>query len=115
MTKSTSEKLMNTLISKMESMDFDLQLLKAENVHLKQVVNNPLSLLRKAGFVQANTPLSQDISTDVFRGDITVEGVDGDNLILKDSAEYSNEEIHLMSWEEIHEMAEQTKDTEAVA
>ena len=116
MTKqTTTEKLMNTLISKMESMDSDLQVLKAENLHLKRAVTNPISLLRKAGFVQANTPLSQDIRTDVCRGDMGVEGVEGDNLILKDSTEYSNEEIHLMSWEDIHEMAEQSKDTEVVA
>tara|TARA_R110002012_G_scaffold41648_4_gene113855 strand:- start:4647 stop:4997 length:351 start_codon:yes stop_codon:yes gene_type:complete len=110
--QSTTEKLMTTLISKMESMDSDLQILKSENIRLQHAVNNPVSLLRKAGFVQANTPFSQDISTDVFRGDIGVEGAEGDSLILKDSNKYSNEEIHLMSWEEIHEMAESAKETE---
>ena len=112
--QSTTEKLMSTLISKMEAMDSDLQVLKAENVRLKHAVNNPVSLLRKAGFVQANTPLSQDIGTDVFRGDIGVEGAGEDNLILKESNQYSNEEIHLMSWKEIHEMAEQAKETEVI-
>ena len=112
--QTTTERLMNTLISKMEAMDSDLQILKAENVRLKQAVSNPISLLRKAGFVQANTPLSQDVSTDVFRGDISVDGVEGDSMILKDSNEYSNEEIHLMSWEDIHEMAEQAKETEVI-
>tara|TARA_R100000995_G_C3465258_1_gene115307 strand:- start:512 stop:862 length:351 start_codon:yes stop_codon:yes gene_type:complete len=112
--QSTTERLMNTLISKMEAMDSDLQILKAENVRLKHAVSNPVSLLRKAGFVQANTPFSQDISTDVFRGDIGVDGAGEDNLILKESNNYSNEEIHLMSWEEIHEMAEQAKETEVV-
>lgn len=105
---------MSTLISKMESMDSDLQILKSENIKLKQVVNNPTALLRKAGFISATTPLTQDVSTDAFRGDIGTE-VNGESMILKESGNYSNEEIHLMSWEEIHEMAEQSKETEVVA
>ena len=111
---SATKKLMDTLISKMESMDTDLQLLKSENLKLKQAVNNPISLLRKAGFVAAMTPLSQDVANDVFRGDMGIEGVGENSMILKDSANYSNEEIHLMSWEEIHDMAEQAKETEVL-
>ena len=95
---------MSTLISKMEAMDSDLQVLKAENVRLKHAVNNPVSLLRKAGFVATMTPLSEDVQTDAFRSD--------EGTLLKATDTFTNEEIHLMSWEEIHEMADQAKNTE---
>ena len=48
---------------------------------------------------------------DAFRGDIGV-GTNDDSALLKSQNEYTNNEIHLMSWEEIHEMAEQAKSTE---
>jgi len=106
---STTERLMTTLISKMESMDSDLQMLKAENTQLKATINNPLSLLRKAGFVATMTPLSEDVSVDAFRGDVSSGLLKNDNSI-----DYSNEEIHQMSWNDIHDMAEQTKTTEVI-
>jgi hypothetical protein len=109
--ESTAERLMNTLISKMETMDGDLQMLKTENQQLRNAVSDPISMLRKAGFIPASTPLSQDVSTDAFRGDIGVES-QMDSALLKSQNEYSNNDIHLMSWDEIHEMAEQAKSTE---
>ena len=69
---SATERLMTTLISKMESMDSDLQSLKRENAMLR-----------------------------------SDEGV-----LLKANDSFTNEEIHLMSWEEIHDMADQAKTTE---
>ena len=111
--ESVAERLMNALITKMENMDSDLQVLKAENVQLKQALSDPISMLRKAGFVSAATPLSQDVSTDAFRGDVGVEN-SMDSALLKSQNEYTNNEIHLMSWEEIHEMAEQAKSTEVI-
>ena len=101
---SATERLMTTLISKMESMDSDLQSLKRENAMLRKAVNDPTTLLRKAGFIATMTPLSEDVETDMFRSD---EGV-----LLKANDSFTNEEIHLMSWEEIHDMAEQAKSTE---
>ena len=103
---SVTERLMNTLISKMESMDSDLQVIKNENQKLRSMLNNPATLLRKAGFVSAVTPLSEDVSNDAFRGE--------EDLLIKGQPSYSNEEIHLLRWEEIHEMAEQAKSTEEV-
>jgi len=111
--ESVAERLMNTLISKMETMDGDLQILKAENQQLRNAVSDPISMLRKAGFVPTSTPLSQDVSTDAFRGDIGVEN-QMDSALLKSQNEYSNNDIHLMSWDEIHEMAEQAKGTEVI-
>jgi len=111
--ESVAERLMSALITKMENMDSDLQVLKAENVQLKQALSDPISMLRKAGFVPAATPLSQDVSTDAFRGDVGVEN-SMDSALLKSQNEYTNNEIHLMSWEEIHEMAEQAKSTEVI-
>tara|TARA_B100000902_G_scaffold374926_2_gene404360 strand:+ start:707 stop:979 length:273 start_codon:yes stop_codon:yes gene_type:complete len=90
----------------METMDHDLGILKAENDRLQRIINNPTSLLRKAGFVATMTPLSEDVETDAFRSD---EGV-----LLKANDSFTNEEIHLMSWDEIHEMADQAKSTEVV-
>ena len=101
-------KLMSALISKMETMDTDMQLLKAENASLRRLIENPNNLLRKAGFVPYGTPLSEDVSGDAFRADMDttiLKGGDGDNL-----DKFSNEQIHEMSWEEIHDMASQHKE-----
>jgi hypothetical protein len=104
---SPTERLMNTLISKMESMDSDLQSLKHENALLRKAIRDPTSLLRKAGYVSAMTPLSEDVEVDAFRA--------ADDAIIKGHSDFSNTEIHQMSWEEIHEMAEQAKSTEVTA
>ena len=103
---SVTERLMNTLITKMESMDSDLQLIKSENKKLRSIVDNPATLLRKAGFISTTTPLSEDVSNDAFRGE--------ESLLLKNEPSYTNEEIHLMSWEEIHDMADQARSTKEV-
>ena len=114
--QSVAERLMSTLISKMESMDGDLQMLKSENQRLRNTVSDPITMLRKAGFVATMTPLSQDVSTDAFRGNIGSETEFDrmDSGLLKSQDEYSNNDIHLMSWDEIHEMAEQAKETEVI-
>ena len=92
-----TEALMSTLITKMESMDNELQA-------LRNLVKSPQALLRKAGFVPVSTPLSEDVMPDGFRGD----------EILKENRDspdnYTNQEIHTMSWEEIHDMAEQHRE-----
>lgn len=103
-----AEKLMSTLISKMESIDQDVQILKAENAALRKMVDSPAALLRKAGYVSVRTPLADDVSTDPLRGDF---GVDSQTVVKSDSSDsFSNEDIHNMSWSEIHEMAEQTRE-----
>ncbi len=102
-TESPTERLMSTLVTKMESMDNDLQILKNENQRLHRIINNPTSLLRKAGFVATMTPLSEDVQTDVFRSD--------EGTLLKANDTFTNEEIHLMSWEEIHALAENASGT----
>ena len=105
-----AEKLMNTLISKMESMDNEVQILKAENAILKRTVENPQVLLRKAGFVPYGTPLSEDVEVDAFRADVgTVVGA-SDSIMKEDPDKFSNTEIHEMSWDEIHEMADQHRE-----
>jgi hypothetical protein len=108
MEENGAEKLMNTLISKMESIDSEVQILKAENAALRRVVDSPAALLRKAGYVSVRTPLADDVSTDPLRGDL---GVDSQAIVKSDNTDsYSNEDIHKMSWSEIHEMAEQTRE-----
>lgn len=89
-----SERLMSALISKMESMDNEIG-------ELRRAVNSPEAMLRKAGFVALSTPLSEDVMPDGFRGDEIMKGNDSN---------FTNEEIHSMSWEEIHDMASQHRE-----
>lgn len=101
-------RLMNTLISKMESIDNEMQTLKAENLILKRMMENPKVLLRKAGFVPFGTPLSEDVEVDAFRADVqTILKEDGETT---DPEKFSNTEIHEMSWDEIHDMADQHRE-----
>ena len=108
---STTEKLMTALISKMENMDNDLQTLKHENVMMKRMLNSPAGILKKAGFVTVNTPLSEDVLPDGFRGD-------ADDIFLKNddgsSFPQTNEDFHAMSWDDIHDMATTNKTVEVV-
>lgn len=104
---SVTERLMTTLISKMESMDSDLQSLKHENAVLRKAIRDPVSMLRKAGFVSSSTPLTDGVEVDAFRA--------ADDAIIKGHDNFSNSEIHQMTWDEIHEMAEQAKSTEVTA
>ena len=101
---SDAEQLIGVLINKMESMDSNLSILKAENDALKRIINNPQQLLRKMGLVNVSTPFTDDLQVDPFRGDMSLEG----NVLLKSSPKIgtmSNEDIHAMSWEDIHELA----------
>ena len=103
-----AERLMNTLISKMESIDNEVQLLKAENLILKRIVETPSAMLKKAGYISVRTPLSEDIAYDPLRGDMPVAEA---NMVAKsDNGEFSNADIHNLTWSEIHEMAEQTRE-----
>ena len=104
-----AEKLMNTLISKMESMDNEVQILKAENASLRRMMENPQSILKKAGFVPYSTPYSEDVEVDAFRADVqTIKKEDGGSR--SDPDKFSNTEIHEMSWDEIHDMADQHRE-----
>lgn len=124
MAEENTERLMNALISKMETMDRSIQEVRAENVILRQALENPQTILRKAGYVQYSTPRSEDVEVDVFRGDMETTGTFGslkgtEMSILKNSKpdttltnpdRFSNEEIHDMSWDEIHDMADQHRE-----
>tara|TARA_R100000329_G_C7600615_1_gene213017 strand:+ start:715 stop:1062 length:348 start_codon:yes stop_codon:yes gene_type:complete len=102
--ENNAEKLMGVLINKMEIMDSNLNIIKAENDALRKLINNPQALLRKMGLVSVSTPLTDDLQVDPFRGDM-----DFSNEIMKSNQQnitsISNEELHEMSWEDIHEMA----------
>lgn len=106
--ESAAEKLMNALISKMESMDNTIQSLKTENTLIKQHISNPTGLLKKMGFISVKTPFAEGVMPDIFRGgpdDILKEETTDSNL------SFTNEEIHSMDWNEIHELAESAKDS----
>jgi hypothetical protein len=104
MAEEGAEQLMNALISKMESMDKNIQEVRAENAIMKRIMDNPQNILRKAGFVPYGTPLAEDVEADAFRRDMDttlLKGGDGKTL-----DKFTNEQVHEMSWDEIHEMAD---------
>lgn len=93
--------LMKALISKMETMD-------AEIIAMRKSMDSPQLLLKRAGFVRANTPANEDVWGDPLRGDRdtviskAAAAIDDAGMSMPDS----NEEWHEMSWEEIHKMAD---------
>ena len=97
MDSNTTERLMNALITKMENMDRDIQSVREENAVLR------------TGFVPYSTPLSNDVRADAFRADMDTimksRDIDGNSDLDK----FSNEEVHEMSWDDIHSMADQHK------
>tara|TARA_R100000152_G_C6752059_1_gene175738 strand:- start:346 stop:699 length:354 start_codon:yes stop_codon:yes gene_type:complete len=102
-----AEKLIEVLISKMESMDATINGLQMENQIIKQNMVNPSNLLKKMGFVPMKTPIAEDVVDDVFRGggDAILKTTDNVGIDLPDS----NEEFHNMKWEEIHALAESAR------
>ena len=111
--ENVAEKLMGALISKMESIDANLQILKAENAELKRTVMNPASLLRKAGFVAAGNRHPEDVLPDTFRGDsndVLLKGFDGQEIDIPKT----NADFHSMDWSDIHALADQAKSSGAI-
>ena len=107
--QSDAERLMGVLITKMESMDNDLESLKQENMRLRKMLSNPNTMLKKMGLVKATTPFTENVMNDAFRNDMN------DDSIMKgvnSSVTQTNEEFHNMSWEDIHEMALSAKESE---
>ena len=99
-----AERLISTLVSKMELMDTTITSLKAENALIKNHIQNPEGLLKKMGFIRAATPFTEDVIPDVFRGgpDDILKGEEVNGFVPQ-----SNEEFHSMNWEQIHELASQ--------
>ena len=111
MTEDNSERLVNALITKMEVMDNSIEVLKQENIRLKNLLNNPNSLLKKMGMIKTTTPFKEDVPNDPFRNDLN------DNSILKGQNSFipqTNEEFHSMDWDDIHELANKAKDREMI-
>jgi len=107
--QSDAERLMGVLITKMESMDNDLESLKQENMRLRKMISNPNLMLKKMGLVKSTTPFTENVVNDAFRNDMN------DDSIMKgvnSSVPQTNEEFHSMSWEDIHEMAQTAKQNE---
>ena len=107
--QSDAERLMGVLITKMESMDNDLDSLKRENLRLHKMIANPSQMLKKMGLVKATTPLTENVMSDAFRNDMNNDSImKGTNS----SIPQTNEAFHNMSWEDIHEMAMTAKENE---
>ena len=106
--ENVAERLMGALISKMESMDENLQAIKAENKELRKMMNNPANMLKKAGFISSSTRRPQDVLEDSFRGEVgdtILKGADGEDL----SVPRTNADFHKMEWADIHALAEEAK------
>ena len=111
--ENVAERLMGALISKMESMDENLQSIKAENNELRRMMNNPANMLRKAGFISGSTQRPQDVLEDPFRGnvgDTILKGMDGEEISLPTT----NADFHKMEWDDIHALAEEAKQNGAI-
>ncbi len=108
-----AERLMGALISKMENMDSELQILKSENAQFRAAINDPSVMLRKAGFVQARTRRPADVVADPFRGEgdeFILKGYDGEVI----TAPENNADFHAMDWADIHQLADQAKGAGAI-
>ena len=100
--------LVDALITKMERMDGDIGILQEQNLELKKMISNPGSLLRKAGYVRASTPATEDVWGDPLRGDrnavIEKAAIMVDGILVEPPVDIAD--WHDMGWEEIHAMAE---------
>jgi len=107
--------LVDVLITKMERMDGDIDLLKEQNSILKSMVSNPESLLKQAGFIKAVTPATSDVWGDPLRGErnevIEKAAIAIDGVMVGGMPE-SNADWHEMDWESIHAMANDAAVTE---
>ena len=111
MSDNPAEKLMNVLISKMEQMDNDMQSIREQNIQLRKMLVNPAGLLKRAGFVRADTPAIQDVWGDPLRSDgAIIKGTEEDFDTDVFEVPSSNEDFYKMDWEEIHALANQAKD-----
>jgi len=102
--ESNAQKLLEALINKMEEMDNRM-------MKMEYQLDTPHSILRKAGYVAMRTPLAEGHFVDDFRH--TNELSETPGALIKSSQtqeDLSNEDIHKMSWEEIHDMASQYDD-----
>ena len=103
-----AELLMTAIISKMERMDLDLDQIRKQNKQLRGVLSNPSVLLKRAGFVRANTPAIEDVWGDPLRTDETImKGTEEADDVF--SVPESNADFYEMDWSEIHNLATQAK------
>lgn len=109
-----AERLMSALISKMETMDGNLQILKAENQVLKGLMQDPAALLKKAGFVSRRNTMPADVMPDLFRGDSHQDLMKSEAIVDGIHMPESNREFHEMDWGDIHRLAAEAKDQGAV-
>ena len=112
MTDNAAEKLMSALITKMEQMDNDMQSIREQNLQLRKMLVNPAGLLKRAGFVRADTPAIQDVWGDPLRNESAlIKGTDEDDFGATFDVPTSNQEFHEMDWADIHRLAEEAKGT----
>ena len=108
--------LVDVLITKMERMDGDIDVLKEQNSILKSMVSNPESLLKQAGFIKAVTPATSDVWGDPLRGErnevIEKAAIAIDGVMVGGDMPTDNADWHEMGWDEIHAMANEAAQAE---
>ena len=94
-------RLMNALITKMETMDSQMHSMRAD-------LRNPDTLLKRAGFVRMQSPSVDDVWGDPLRGDRSgvIEKAGDGSEIDTVNLPSSNEEWHDMDWGDIHALAD---------
>jgi len=101
--------LVDALITKMERMDGDIDILREQNLELRKMMADPGALLLKAGYITTSTPATEDVWGDPLRGDrnavIEKAAVMIDGIIVTPPVD--NQDWHDMGWDKIHAMAEQ--------
>tara|TARA_R110002051_G_scaffold323751_2_gene418385 strand:+ start:718 stop:1080 length:363 start_codon:yes stop_codon:yes gene_type:complete len=101
-TQSNAQRLLEALINKMEDMD-------SRMMNMEYQLNTPHTILRKAGYVAMRTPMAEGNFVDDFRHTNEVSETSS-ALIKAQHGDLSNEDIHKMSWEDIHDMASKYDD-----
>ena len=99
--------LMNALITKMEQID-------ARITEQRAALNNPMAMLKRAGFVQARTPAATDVWGDPLRGDLddVISKAGGTDSAMGIELPSNNEEWHDMEWGDIHALADEAATAE---
>jgi hypothetical protein len=96
--------LMDALITKMERMDGEMRFLRYE---VQRMQDDPMTILKRAGYVRMETPATEDVWGDPLRGareGVISKAAEGFDSMMEMPA--TNEEWHEMSWEAIHKMAD---------
>lgn len=100
--QSNAQRLLEALINKMEDMD-------GRMMNMEYQLSTPHNIFKKAGYIAMRTPIAEGHFVDDFRH--INEVTETSSAIIKaQHGDLSNEDIHKMSWEDIHDLASKYDD-----